>query len=204
MDFHAVPMTESAPDDEPKSSKEYLEQKTLQIVFQWVKGYLSKPHKDLGREGPVCPFTPPTIKVGKLWVAVSPVEAVDFESVSAVSLEAKAFFLEAPDEPGEQYVLKAVIVAFPQLENLAGYQLIEGVQRALKPQFVEKGLMFGQFYKGCPEPGLINPAFHPLTSPIPLLAVRYMVKADEVFLRKTPELMRFYHQRFPLEAFPQG
>lgn len=154
------------------------------------------PHPDLGREGPVCPFTGPAIDLGKLWVAAAPEEANDFGSVSAIGLEAQRFFLNAPDETEDKIFLKAVIVALPHLDHPNGYELIESVQKALKPQFVQKGLMFGQFYKGCSEPGLINPHFRPLVSPLPLLAVRYMVKADESFLKNTPELMVYYHQRF--------
>ena len=30
----------------------------LEAVADWIKTYVVKPHKDLGRAGPVCPFVP--------------------------------------------------------------------------------------------------------------------------------------------------
>ncbi len=30
----------------------------LHAVADWIKSYVVKPHKDLGRAGPVCPFVP--------------------------------------------------------------------------------------------------------------------------------------------------
>ena len=30
----------------------------LRTVADWIKSFVIRPHKDLGREGPVCPFVP--------------------------------------------------------------------------------------------------------------------------------------------------
>jgi hypothetical protein len=30
----------------------------LQAIADWIKTFAVKPHKDLGRAGPVCPFVP--------------------------------------------------------------------------------------------------------------------------------------------------
>ena len=30
----------------------------LHAVADWIKTFVAKPHKDLGRAGPVCPFVP--------------------------------------------------------------------------------------------------------------------------------------------------
>ena len=35
----------------------------LHAVADWIKTYVVKPHKDLGRAGPVCPFVPRPWKV---------------------------------------------------------------------------------------------------------------------------------------------
>jgi hypothetical protein len=36
----------------------------LRTVADWIKTYVIKPHKDLGRAGPVCPFVPGLWNVG--------------------------------------------------------------------------------------------------------------------------------------------
>lgn len=60
--------------------------------------------------------------------------------------------------------------------------LIDGVQLALKPQFVAKGLMIGEFHLANNATGLHNNNFYPLRTPYPSLAIRNMVPADLVFL----------------------
>ena len=36
----------------------------LHAVADWIKSYVVKPHKELGRAGPVCPFVPRRNAVG--------------------------------------------------------------------------------------------------------------------------------------------
>ena len=41
----------------------------LRAVADWTKSFVIRPHKDLGRPGPVCPFTPVAIEHKALWLA---------------------------------------------------------------------------------------------------------------------------------------
>ena len=41
----------------------------LRTVADWIKSFVTKPHKDLGREGPVCPFVPEAMQRKTLWLA---------------------------------------------------------------------------------------------------------------------------------------
>jgi Domain of unknown function (DUF6875) len=41
----------------------------LHAVADWIKTYVVKPHKDLGRAGPVCPFVPESLERKTLWLA---------------------------------------------------------------------------------------------------------------------------------------
>ncbi len=56
--------------------------------------------------------------------------------------------------------------------------------------------MLGQFYHGCPQAGVHNPRFRPLSTPYPLFAVRYMVKDDELFNRDVNAQIE-YRKYFP-------
>lgn len=53
----------------------------------------------------------------------------------------------------------------------------------MKPSFVEAGMMLGEFYSENESPGLYNPDFRPLRSPIPLFVYRRLVPNDLVFLK---------------------
>jgi Domain of unknown function (DUF6875) len=42
----------------------------LRSIADWIKSYVLKPHMDLiGRDGPVCPFLPASVKRNALWLA---------------------------------------------------------------------------------------------------------------------------------------
>src|SRR3712207_2070569 len=41
----------------------------LRAVADWIKTYVVKPHTDLGRAGPVCPFVPTSLERKVLWLA---------------------------------------------------------------------------------------------------------------------------------------
>ena len=41
----------------------------LRTVADWIKSFVTKPHKDLGRDGPVCPFVPEAMQRKTLWLA---------------------------------------------------------------------------------------------------------------------------------------
>jgi hypothetical protein len=41
----------------------------LQAVADWIKTFVARPHKDLGRAGPVCPFVPVAWERKKRWLA---------------------------------------------------------------------------------------------------------------------------------------
>ena len=41
----------------------------LHAVADWIKTFVVKPHKDLGRAGPVCPFVPGSLERKTLWLA---------------------------------------------------------------------------------------------------------------------------------------
>ncbi|EEA04230.1 conserved hypothetical protein [Burkholderia sp. H160] len=73
---------------------------------------------------------------------------------------------------------------------------IEFVQKQLKPMFVERHLMIGQFFPDCAEPGLHNRAFRPLQTPVPLLAIRHMVLSDIAFLYGNERYMTAYLENF--------
>jgi hypothetical protein len=41
----------------------------LRAVADWIKTFVARPHKDLGRAGPVCPFVPVAWEHKTLWLA---------------------------------------------------------------------------------------------------------------------------------------
>jgi hypothetical protein len=79
------------------------------------------------------------------------------------------------------------MLIFPDVHIEEAFKLIDGVQQKLKPFFIEAGLMIGEFHKRNESPGLHNPNFRPLRSPIPMLGIRYMVESDLPFLQQVSD-----------------
>lgn len=162
-------------------------------IREWAMAYLAAPHPELGREGSVCPFTAPSINKEMFWVG-----CVDRPDLTADDIERMVAgmvlrFHRLPPTEGPDSLLKAVLILFPAVTD---YNMIYETQRRLKKEFVTMGLMIGQFYPGCEEPGIRNPGFRPLQSPLPLLAIRHMVSSDFPFLAAKAEWMEEYLKKF--------
>jgi hypothetical protein len=160
---------------------------------QWTREHLCHPHPDLGRPGPVCPYTGRAIARQYLWAAFFDGRYIDTQCITAIVDDLYDLFpaLQPQDEPESK--LKAVLAVFPDLTEYAD---IDTVQRAQKTRFVDKGLMLGQFYPGCTVPGLHNPAFAALDAPLPILAVRHMAPTDFPFLNTRHEWIDTYLKIF--------
>jgi len=169
----------------------------LKCILDWIRGFLARPHPQVGRPGSVCPFVPTALKLDTIWLAEVAETAPTFERISEIITEYRSVFLKMEPTSGPEAINKAFLVVFPSLATNAadGAAVIDRVQAGLKKDFVEMGLMLGEFHSTNESPGLRNPDFRPLRSPIPMLAVRHMVESDLPFLiRETypPKLRSSY------------
>jgi hypothetical protein len=160
------------PDDHP-----------LAITTSWIKSFLARPHKDLGRPGPVCPFVPGAITQDTIWLANVPEGRGDRQAIIDIIGRYRDLFLELEPKTGDSAMMKAMVIVFPNVpSDDAG--VIDEVQFELKSQFVEAGMMIGEFHERNDGGGLRNPDFRPLRSPIPSLAIRFMVETDLPFMNR--------------------
>jgi Domain of unknown function (DUF6875) len=171
----------------------------LRAIAEWVRQYLTNPHPELGRSGPVCPYVPTALKRGLLYLTVQPGgrDVLDTTEVAQTVLRYRDWFreLEPREEPAAQF--KTILILFPDVCAADAPEVIDRTQAALKPAFVEAGLMIGQFHQLPPtDSGLWNPDFRPLRSPVPLLAIRHMVSSDLPFLDKEQQMLEAYRRVF--------
>jgi hypothetical protein len=101
--------------------------------------------------------------------------------------------------PGYPFLWKTFVSIFPNIPRPSGAMpLFDKIHGDLKTDYMKRGLMIGQFYYGCPQGGIYNPAFLPLYSPYPLFAIRYMAKHDHLFFDpKNAEHAKAYDKFFP-------
>jgi hypothetical protein len=163
------------------------DQKSILLVSQHVTNFLAQPNKDLGRPGNVCPYIPDSLQ--KNLCRITATSASDRDEIeSAIALMRDVFLQMTASSrridllnPGD-CLLKAIIVVFSAVPHDKAEDLIGGVQKQLKPHFIRAGLMIGQFYPNCREPGLYSPTFRPLQMPVAALAIRHITKFDAPFM----------------------
>lgn len=162
----------------------------------WVNEFLAKPNPGLGRTGAVCPYIQYSkeqefFKVG-VYTRPHPVQ----DDIITMIRHLKDAFIEMLPVDEKDKRFKAIAILFPNLEDDEVATIIDDVQLKLKPEFVKLGLMIGQFHENCQQPGLRNADFKPLQSPVPLLAIRFMVETDWPFLAGDPILEDAYYNNF--------
>ncbi|MFI9332051.1 DUF6875 domain-containing protein [Kitasatospora sp. NPDC052868] len=171
-------------------------------ILHWSRHFLTTAHPDLGRSGPVCPYTQPSLRRGLFHVAV--VEGGDGPGggdLPAVVGRLRSWYDRLSQRLSEESdrELLTVLLVLPQLDR-ADSTVLDELQRKAKDEFVSQGLMIGQFHPVCAEGGLWNAAFRPLRSPVPLLAVRKLLVFDLPFLVGDETHLDHYLRRFAPEV----
>jgi kynurenine 3-monooxygenase len=156
----------------------------LAASVEWVRTFLARPHPDVGRPGPVCPFAPAALALDTIWLAQIDDSSPDPARLAEVLAQYRDVFAEIEPRTGPSAINKTIMVVFPNMTADAA-ALVDDVQRELKPSFVELGLMLGEFHARNETPGLRNADFRPLRSPVPMLVMRQMVETDLPFLRRS-------------------
>ncbi|MFD9702581.1 DUF6875 domain-containing protein [Lentzea sp. NPDC059081] len=174
-------------------------QTALYSVVGWAHQYLVKPHPDLGRNGPVCPFVQGSLDRGLLYLAVHPGRPGTVTEVTGALARYREWYPELRAAAGRAAQYLTILVLFPEVAS----RLVDEAQSRLKAGYVAQGLMIGEFHDGPPpKPGLWNHEFRPLRSPVPMLAIRSLVPTDFPFLRDDRDFVAAYLDRVRPEDVP--
>jgi Cys-tRNA(Pro) deacylase len=175
----------------------------IRKVTRWIDDYLCKPHPELGRLGPVCPFVPTALEKNTFFMRVFEDNDFDEATIVDILLREKQRFLELEPQSGPDAQFKTILILFPHVQAERANELMDMAQETLKHQFVPDGLMVGEFHPGPPQKaGLWNRDFRPLGCPVPLIAIRHMVPTDILFLKDEHSLVSAYLSRFA-DAVPR-
>jgi hypothetical protein len=179
------------------SGLEPTDQDALRAVFEWIKDFVARPHKDLGRDGTVCPFIPGSLKRRTLFFA--PEKIADLDVPGAVELmdDYKRLFLATPPTDGDDAIYKTIIVVFTDIPAERAADLFNDVLGQLAgPAYEEDGIIFGPFYRGNEGTAIYNSSFRPFQSPVPFLFVRHTVVSDWKFFVDDPDLLDRWARHF--------
>ena len=168
----------------------------LRTVADWIKSFVTRPHKDLGRDGPVCPFVGEALERKALWLASEHTAGLSVADVVQLINGYKTQFLHAQPVGGEGATYKSTIVVFTDLSADRAKGLFDDVLNHLAvPSYVEDGLVIGGFYQNNEGTAVYNRDFRPFMSPVPFLLMRHAVISDwKFFLDNDDWLNRWAHR----------
>jgi hypothetical protein len=169
----------------------------LHTVADWIKTFVVRPHEDLGRAGPVCPFVPGALERRTLWLAP---EQIADQSVAAVVELMNGYvrrFLETQPTDGDDAKYKVIVVAFTDLPADRAQGVFDDVlQQLAVPSYAEDGILFGPFYEGNEGTAIYNSSFRPFQSPVPFLFVRHGVAGDWKFFLDDEKWLNLWAHRY--------
>jgi hypothetical protein len=169
----------------------------LQAVADWIKTYVVRPHEDLGRAGPVCPFVPAALERRTLWLAP---EQIADQSASAVVELMSSYtrrFLDTQPTDGDDAKYKVIVVVFTDLPADHAQGVFDDVlQHLAVPSYAEHGILFGPFHERFEGTAIYNSNFRPFQSPVPFLFVRQGVISDWKFFLDNDDLFNLWARRF--------
>lgn len=176
-------------------------------ILVWARNYLGQEQESVRRPYPpqtVCPYVEASLKANSFYMVFhTELNGEDAAAIADVILGYVNPFKEAPPFGQHEQGLKALLIAFPNIEEKFLTALDE-CHRMVKPKIVRLGLMMGQFHPRCRERAIHNPEWKAiLQAPVPLMAIRHMTLHDILFLHDNEEAFRAYDGRFG-DRFAQG
>ena len=171
--------------------------KALRAVADWTKTFVVQPHRDLGRPGPVCPFTVAALEQKALWLAAEPSAGRSTPEIIQLITGYQRLLLANPPVDGDAASNKSIVVVFTDLPAAQAKDFIGGAfERIGIPSYVNDGLVMGPFYEGNDGTAIYNPNFRPFTSPVPFLLMRRAVISDWKFFLNNEDWFRLWARRY--------
>jgi uncharacterized protein DUF6875 len=169
----------------------------LRAVADWTKTFVARPHRDLGRAGPVCPFVPAAWEHKTLWLAAERSAGRRTQDVIQLIDGYKRQLLAAQPVDGDKANYKSIVVVFTDLPAAQAKDFFSRVlQQISVPSYAEDGLVMGPFYEGNDGTAIYNPNLRPFTSPVPLLLIRRADISDWKFFLNDEDWLRLWARRY--------
>ena len=169
----------------------------LRAVADWIKSYVVRPNKDIGRAGTVCPFVPGSLERKVLWLAPEQIADRDVPEVVKLMSGYKRLLLDTRPTEGDDVIYNVIVVVFTDLSADRAQGVFDDVLEHLAvPSYVEDGILFGPYYEGNKATAIYNSSFRPFESPVPFLFVRHGVTSDWKFFLDNEEWLNLWTRRY--------
>jgi len=176
---------------------------TAKEAVTWAEEYLAKPHPELGRKGPICPFVKHTVDIGRYFVSVQArIDGSSLHALRGAVLDEAAAFLQHSPNVGSKGAFGSLVMVFPNIPD-ARLGILDEIHSELKTALMERDLMFSPFHKYSNKPSISNPDFKVFRAPFAALVVRHMDVRDIAFLNSNRKAFMHFHARYA-HLFSQG
>ena len=169
----------------------------LRAVADWIETFVARPHKDLGRDGPVCPFTTVALERDTLWLAPEQIAGRSVTDVVELVDGYQRLFTDTQPTDPDEAIYKSFFLVFTDLPADRADELLADVLEELAvPSYAKDGFVMGPFYEGNEGTAIYNAAFRPFTSPVPSLLMRQAVVSDWKFFLDDPDWLELWARRY--------
>jgi hypothetical protein len=169
----------------------------LRAVADWIKTFVVKPHKDLGRAGTMCPYVPVSLERKTLWLAPEQIADRDVPEVVELMNGYRRLLLDTRPTDGDDAIYNVIVVVFSDLPADRAQRLFADVlQQLAVPSYAEDGILFGPYYEGNEGTAIYNSSFRPFQSPVPFLFVRHGVVSDWKFFLDNEDWLTLWACRY--------
>jgi hypothetical protein len=190
-------LLEELEDDSRTSELAESDRAALEAVANWITTFVVKPHHELGRAGPVCPFVPGSLERKTLWLAPEQIADRDAPEVVELMNGYQRLLLDTQPTDGDDVVDNVIVVVFSDLPaDRAQGVFDEVLQQLAVPSYAEDGVLFGPYYQGHAGTAIYNSSFRPFQSPVPFLFVRHGVTGDWKFFLDDEEWLTLWARRY--------
>jgi hypothetical protein len=157
---------------------------------------MARPHKNLGRGRPVCPFVPESLERKSLWLGPEGIDGRGAPEVVDLVRSYQKILLNAQPTDGDGEVYKSVVVVFTDLPLDQAEDFFDEVLQLLAvPSYDDDGIVMGGFYDGNAGTAIYNSSFRPFASPVPFLLIRQTVTSDWKFFLDDEAWLKRWAQR---------
>jgi hypothetical protein len=164
------------------------------VLLAWAREYLGRPHPELGRKGPVCPFIAKTLASNGFLIAVhEEVTSSDAQLRDIVLSHAAEFQRRYPASLGEGAT--SLRIALPNVPE-GSLEMLDLVHEETKTHLMKQKIMVAAIHTRSTRPAIWNPEFPVLRAPIPCFALRHMVVQDIAFLGHNRAAFLTYAEMF--------
>jgi hypothetical protein len=165
-----------------KATYSQVIQDCITETANWITEYIAKPHPSLPNKTSICPAVKKAMSIDSIHFSVFDENELTEEQLKSETLKLGNYFSLLPPNDGINDIFKVVgiLIAKPSINDIEN--IVNNVQKELKPHYINQGLLLGKFHSLLKTTSINNPTFIPGKSPYPMLVLRHLVEEDKYFL----------------------